>query len=339
MSDENDTEDRIFILSYKEACKYFKDNDARKCLLTDYAAVPHWHEPALWYLSYKKRQPESWWLRSRRTNGNGHAAVYDDGSFCWDHYNNTNIALRPALWLANMPQIRSANSITGRESSPDKGPYENRTPIRKINIESFKTVGNYGTFGVYYHSDSFSSQSPVEWLVLDVQENKALLVSRYVLDSQPYNTEFKKTTWESCTIRTWLNDEFLAKAFSEEERKRILTTQVDNSSLQGYNKYKTPGGNDTQDRIFLLSYAEAWKYFSDDNSRKCAPTDFAISRGSLTSSNNAVDGRAAGRWWLRSPGSNSPYATCILVGGSRSSTYVQNTCIGVRPALWINLEP
>lgn len=100
-----------------------------------------------------------------------------------------------------------------------------------------------------------------------------------------------------------------------------------------YSGYDTSGGNNTQDKVFLLSYAEAWKYFADDASRKCAPTDYAVAQGGSPYSSEKT-----GMWWLRSPGNNQNDAACVYPDGSRGDLSVFDTYAVVRPAFWINLE-
>ena len=100
-------------------------------------------------------------------------------------------------------------------------------------------------------------------------------------------------------------------------------------------KYATPPGNNTKDKVFLLSIPEANKYFSSDEARMCAPTDYAIAQGAVTNDNYSVDGKAAGWWWLRSPGGHDICAALVAYDGGPSSSYHGND--GVRPALWINL--
>ena len=131
------------------------------------------------------------------------------------------------------------------------------TPI----TQPFDTIGGIVTFG-RYEQDANEENGPeeIEWIVLDVQDRKALLLSRYGLEAKPYNTENTDVTWEICTLRTWLNSDFRNKAFSAEEQSAILTTTVDNSSSQGHNDLISIDGNNTQDKIFLLSYAEANRY-------------------------------------------------------------------------------
>ncbi len=207
------------------------------------------------------------------------------------------------------------------------------------------SVGNYVTFGHYPQTSGGNDSTEIEWLVLARNGNKALLISRYGLDAQPYNEVLVSITWEECTLRTWLNGTFLNKAFTEEEQKGILLTNVDNGSSQGYSKWSTSGGNNTQDRVFLLSYAETNKYLGvtyDDGKNtksRVAPTAYAIKQGAYTSSSNkTADGAAAGFWWLRSPGRIRSDAAHVRYDGSLYSRYVDDVHAVVRPALWINLE-
>lgn len=206
-------------------------------------------------------------------------------------------------------------------------------------------VGNYVTFGTYPQTKSEYDQTPIEWLVLARDGNKALLISRYGLDAQPYNKNYTSVTWETCTLRTWLNSTFYNKAFSSAEQAAILTTNVDNSKSQCYSEWNTSGGNNTQDKVFLLSYAEANQYFgvtynnSSNTKSRVAPTAYAIAQGGWTNySNKTADGTAAGWWWLRSPGSDQSNAADVYTDGSLSGNYVSNDSGSVRPALWVNIE-
>ena len=207
------------------------------------------------------------------------------------------------------------------------------------------TVGNYVTFGEYPQTTAGEDMTPIEWLVLARNGNKALLISRYGLDAQPYNTDYTSVTWETCTLRTWLNSTFYNKAFSSAEQAAILTTNVDNSKNQCYSGWSTSSGNNTQDKVFLLSYAEANKYFgvtydnSSNTKSRVAPTAYAIAQGAWTSySNKTTDSTYAGWWWLRSPGTYQDYAAIVYFVGSLDFNYVDSDSGSVRPALWVNLE-
>jgi len=203
-------------------------------------------------------------------------------------------------------------------------------------------VGTRMTFGAYPQTESGTDATPIEWIVLDVQDGRALLISRFGLDAQRYNNGFADITWEDCTLRAWLNDTFLNKAFSSEEQKAILTTIVDNSQSQCYNGWSTGSGNNTEDKIFLLSCAEANKYFGvEDKNKKSRvePTAYAIKNGAYTSSSlTTAEGKPAGGWWLRSPGFTQRSAACVNTDGSISRNSVSSDDEVIRPALWINLE-
>ena len=221
---------------------------------------------------------------------------------------------------------------------------------REAKLASYRILGNVVTFGRYEQDNSTANgPEPIEWVVLDVQDGKALLLSQYGLDARPYNSDSMDMTWEKCTLRGWLNSEFLKSSFSAEEQVAILTTEVDNSASQGYSKWQTEGGNNTQDQIFLLSYAEANRYLditlhdiykvSNNIKARVAPTAYAIAQGAETKNYQTADGDAAGWWWLRSPGSQQYYAASIIFDGSLLWFYSVDSNGGVvRPAFWLNLE-
>lgn len=214
------------------------------------------------------------------------------------------------------------------------------------------SVGNYVTFGTYPQTSSGTDSTPIEWLVIARDGPKALLISRYALDAQPYNTRCVDMTWEKCSLRKWLNGTFMNKAFSRTEQSAILLTNVDNSSSQVYvDWWVKSDSNNTQDKIFLLSFAEAWRYcnakydmyysskYGENTKPRVEPTAYAIKNGALTDSDcKTVDGKAAGWWWLRSPGYNQRCAAQVCPSGALNCDDVDNTLSSVRPALWVNLD-
>ena len=205
-------------------------------------------------------------------------------------------------------------------------------------IEGIK-ARDYISFGRYPQTKAGTDQTPIDWLVLEVKDGKALLVSKYGLDCKRYNEGREDTTWETCSVRAWLNSDFLNTAFNQEEQNVIVTTTVDNSESQRYSEHSTSGGNDTQDKVFLLSYHEVYDvYFPREDDRVCAPTDYAIKNGAWTNGKKQQDGRDAGAWWLRSPGGNQNYATDVSYNGARVDFYADIGDIFVRPALWIDLN-
>ena len=127
-------------------------------------------------------------------------------------------------------------------------------------------------------------------------------------------------------------------AFTGEEQGKIALTYVDNRKSQVY--WHTPGGNDTQDKIFLLSYVEAatWKNTSNMELR-ISPTAYAKRNGAYTYDGyKTADGANVCWWWLRSPGNYQYEASSVLTHGSLGSSIVSKVDVCVRPALWMNLE-
>ena len=215
----------------------------------------------------------------------------------------------------------------------------------EIMLDTKFTVGNYVTFGTYPQTALGNDQTPIEWLVLARDGRQALLISRYGLDAKPYNTKLSSTTWGKCTLRTWLNDTFLNKAFSSTEQTAILTTDVDNSKQQCYSGWNPSRENDTKDKVFLLSYAEANKYFGiqyvgtnvASQKARVAPTAYIEGKIYTYNESKTIDGQNAGTWWLRSPGKKSLDASVTTASGMFNSSDVNLVEI-VRPALWVSID-
>ena len=216
---------------------------------------------------------------------------------------------------------------------------------RKAEWETLVQSGRQITFGHYPQTANGNDNTPIEWLILARDEQKILIVSKYGLDAQPYNKDYTSVTWETCTLRKWLNGTFYNKAFSSAEQAAILTTNVDNSKSQCYSGWNTSGGNNTEDKVFLLSYAEANKYFgvthdtTSNTKSRVAPTAYAIAQGAYTYySNKTADGTDAGRWWLRSHGFYQSSAAGVRTDGSLDYYRVDDDSDSLRPALRVNLN-
>lgn len=200
-------------------------------------------------------------------------------------------------------------------------------------------VGDTVVFGAFEQDgDPENGPEPIEWLVLDARDGALLLISRRVLDAQPFHARNAVVTWEACSLRAWLNGEFLEAAFTPEERGMILLTELDNGPTQS-DLYCMDGGAATMDRVFLLSFAESAQYFSADEERICAPTPSALARGARVNENNPdPDGNPACWWWLRSPGYYRYNAAAVLAGGARTNhSGVDAKAGGVRPVIWLKM--
>lgn len=193
-------------------------------------------------------------------------------------------------------------------------------------------AGDYVFFGAYEQDNNTSNgKEDVEWLVLEVKDGKALVVSKYALDCIQYNTSDTDVTWETCTLRKWLNNDFINAAFSSYEKAMIPTVTV---SADKNPDYSTNPGNATQDQVFLLSITEANKYFNSNGARQCVPTDYAVANGIWESDSGNC------WWWLRSPGCSLDNAVVVVGDGvvSEHGIYVNFDYAVVRPALWIDLN-
>lgn len=199
-------------------------------------------------------------------------------------------------------------------------------------------VGDTLVFGTYEQdNDTTNGKEDIEWLVLAKENNKILVVSDKALDCKPYNQSRDYVTWETCSLRNWLNNDFINAAFTAEERAMIPTVTV---SADMNPKYNTNPGNATKDRVFLLSIVETEKYFTSDEARKCVPTEYAISNGAYTSDSYTKGGKATCWWWLRSPGCDQDSAAGVYSVGSviRHVGYVAYGYGAVRPAMWITID-
>lgn len=191
--------------------------------------------------------------------------------------------------------------------------------------------GSYITFGAYEQDNNTANgKEDIEWLVLEVKNGKALVISKYSLNCKQYHSTFNGVTWETCTLRKWLNNYFLDSAFSANEKAAIPTVTV---SADKNPDYITNPGNATQDQVFLLSITEANKYFRSDSARQCKPTEYAIAQGANVDNDN-------GWWWLRSPGNYKVYAAFVDCNGvvGDSGYYITTNYYAVRPAMWIDLS-
>lgn len=201
-----------------------------------------------------------------------------------------------------------------------------KQPRLASSYKGFVTIA----FGRYPQASNNES-ALIEWLVLKNDGSKALLISKYALDCQRYNTSGRDVTWETCTLRRWLNGSFINSAFSAEEQKQILHTTVTADRNPSSN---TDPGNNTTDKVFLLSRAECSQYLVLCDARSCEGTAYCFAQGAAQQ-----DVYGGCRWWLRSPADYSGCVICVNDDGMYASAGCSTFSDGitVRPALWINL--
>ena len=199
-----------------------------------------------------------------------------------------------------------------------------------------RKIVTMGTFEQDNNPDN--GAEAIEWIALDEQDGKSLLISRYALDSVPYHDGKDDAAWEKCSLRSWLNSEFLQSSFTPEEQAAIQVTTVVNGAGQG-SSYSCDGGPDTEDKVFLLSYREAFQtYFPNREDRLCAPTEVAKAHGVFHTENEAVADGAGCSWWLRSPADALCNALEVEYDGSEMFSNIHFNTTAVRPALWVDLN-
>ena len=168
--------------------------------------------------------------------------------------------------------------------------------------------------GDIVHFGNYNDQD-IEWIVLEKQDDKVLVLSKNTLVNKRYHESNSNVTWESCTLREWLNSEFISEAFNSKEELLINVTKV---TADKNPTYDTNPGEDQEDKIFLLSIKETEKYLktSEERMYECQYS-----------------------WWLRTSGDCLNAAAIVSPRGVLEMRgYTVNTSFGISPAMWINLN-
>lgn len=220
------------------------------------------------------------------------------------------------------------------------------TPEATANIisKNDKTfgAGSIVRFGAYEQDNNLENgKEPIDWLVLEVQNGKALLLSNDILDAQHFHPENQYYTWEQSSLRQWLNVEFYTSAFDQDIRSYVLLSDLQTFANAVYESRSCP---DTQDHVFLLSCNEADRYFriawgsngyhTFNTDMTATPTAYALAQGL------DVHKHGTSHWLLRSPGWTKYWQACVVAanGGISSTPFHLDEPLGVRPAIWIDLN-
>lgn len=228
----------------------------------------------------------------------------------------------------------SADDSTDENGTTDETASDDGLPDPDPSVPALPalSVGGVFSYGRYEQDNNTENgKEAIEWLVLAVENGRALVISKYALDCKQYNDSYAHVTWETSSLRTWLNAEFLNAAFTAAEQGRILTTTVINADSTAHG---TDGGRDTQDKLFLLSISEVETYFAGADAMKTQPTAYALAQGADSYHNNCY-------WWLRTPGDKTQAVAYVNFAGviHDYGRGVSNAKDAVRPAFWIDLTP
>lgn len=187
---------------------------------------------------------------------------------------------------------------------------------RRMSRDDATSVINYPSGEGY----RYFKWEPVKWKVLEVSDDDIFVMAEQTLDCQKYDSsKYSSVTWETSTLRKWLNEQFIGQAFSAEEQKLIKQTNVTNPRNS---VYSIDGGKNTTDQIYILSEEEVQntKYgfcqitneFSQ--TRNPAASDYSYSKGTHYSE-FAADSREKGSyWWIRTPGQSLSRAATVFNG-------------------------
>ena len=219
------------------------------------------------------------------------------------------ITLLLAIALAWMPGIASA-FMTSAENS--------LRPGQTLN------------FGQYEQDNNKSNgEEEIEWRVLESDANYALLISVKGLDCKTYNSSEGYVTWEECSLRQWLNNDFYYRAFDAAEQDAIRSVRLINEDDL---EYGIEGGSDTRDRVFLLSISEIQRYLPFEQERRIESTEYATGQGAYSENGYTI-------WWLRSPGNGANDPSYVYVTGEIQADggLMDGGPATVRPVIFVDL--
>ena len=361
----NITFDRVFLLNYEEVWHYFDSDEVIQCTPTSYAIAQGTCTNIVTDKCY-------WWLRSPGSSQREVLYASYSGELDEKQVYYGNCAVRPALWITTkketeyserekaeqiIQQVEDISDNQGKtiEDTEERAAVKGRLiEERERAIIANSSVGEYVNFGHYEQNNNIEDgMEPIEWQVLAKEDGKTLVISRYCLDVQPYNVDYVDVTWDDCTLRGWLNNDFFTAAFDIAEQDRI--DEVVNGNLDSYMFYNSDyenhyfgntgwganGGKATYDRVFLLSYEEALDYFDSDAERKCIATAYAKTKDRETRFYDECC------WWLRSPGNYQNTAMYVdYYEGKLNIDHISARGImdgggevsmgfAVRPSIWI----
>ena len=214
----------------------------------------------------------------------------------------------------------------------------------------------YVTLGVYEQDgNEDNGKEPIEWLVLTQEDDKMLVVSKYGLDYMKYPDDWSSNiVWESCSLRKYLNSDFMESAFSEEEKKAVVLSKNDNKASEDH--YSTVDGNSTEDNVFLLSIEEVQKYLPantpTESSKRAYGTEYLYSILKKHPAYGSVKSGDPVSWALRADidiernkegvgrprevvVSDNRIAVMILTGGLKDPDGPLDV---IRPAMWIKSD-
>lgn len=191
-------------------------------------------------------------------------------------------------------------------------------------------VGDEIVLGSYEQDNVLENGAePLEWIVLAVEGSRAWLMSKYCIDTVIFYPQRVPMYWGKSDLRAWMNGDFFEQTFTPEEQALILTTTVENLNPHGMKG----GGEDTLDKIYLLSKPEVLSFFPEMADRVAYPTEYAKSKGCTVDPNTG-----SCRWWTRTPGARNLDMCGMRLDGRISAYGMQDVdwpTNTMRPVMWV----
>lgn len=266
------------------------------------------------------------------------------------------------LLLSGCGKQAESTEVITEESNTEEPEPATTEALETVTLKDAE-IGDIVQMGTYEQDGDAETEDPICWDVLDKDGDAVLLISHDVIAYQRFSNSRKCVIWEDSEIRTWLNQEFYAEAFDEEEQASIRETTLENLSTVGFAAHVDPSGDvqvresrpDTKDKIFLLSWKEAEQYYGNRltdasvlgrrpsravlQKRKAIFTDLIIEElpAMYPYSRHLPDGTERLPWMLRSTGMKDYTILVIGYEGKWDQDY-PDSYNGVRPAMWVNVS-
>lgn len=249
------------------------------------------------------------------------------------------------IYFGEYPQTIKADDVTITSTIDERGYYlgsdghyyakVTATPYPYGDYYTFSTGASVTSGIVYYFK-----VEPIRWRILSEENGEVFLLCDSVIAAHQYDAQNNK--YAMSDIRLWLNSTFYETAFDDFQKLIILITEVDNSMASAGSTSNSSVNENTHDRIFLLSYAEATNSeygFTENKTRRMLTSDYSRATGAgMNTSSYSYYGN--GEWWLRSPITpGTGFARVVGHSGESSGGInINATSLGVVPALRIRLE-
>lgn len=216
----------------------------------------------------------------------------------------------------------------GYLAKQDELPYgyyyvENSDLIKRKEFEILK-------FGTYEQDGNLSNgKEAIEWIVIDETDSYYKLLSKYALDCKFYYNVYSSqgVPWEYSYMRGYLNNQFFQENFTHEEQNRIINTI--NTLNDNDKRFFHEASDYTEDKVYLLSINEIYRYFPFEKDRICEATNYAILNGVYTNNENKCS------WFTRSVADLEWQIFGISIYGKKITVYNAGKSDGMRVALCI----